>query len=506
MTDSIYDIAVIGGGINGCGIARDAAGRGLSVALFEKNDLASGTSSSSTKLIHGGLRYLEHYEFRLVRESLKEREVLLAMAPHISWPMRFVLPHLKGLRPAWLIRLGLFLYDHLGGRKVLPGCKSIDLRKDPAGGPLKKEMTKAFEYSDCWVDDARLVVLTAMDAAARGADIHVRTEVVSATRTDDYWNIDLKDVLTGEQKAIKARSLVNAAGPWVADVLNQRLRSNSTSRVRLVKGSHIVLKKLFDHDRAYIFQNADARIIFAIPYEKDFTLVGTTDVDYHDDPKDVKATAEEISYLCAAAETYFSVPVRQQDVVWTYSGVRPLFDSGEASAQKATRDYVLELDAPTGAPVLLNVFGGKITTFRRLAEEALEKLGTALNPNSGPWTSNAKLPGGDFPVEQFANMKKRMQEKFSQIDADLIARFARNYGTLAENMLAGVKGPDDLGVHFGGELFQVEVEYLLRNEWAMTVEDILWRRTKLGLKLKPEEVDKLSQWLQNNYSTVVVHA
>ena len=505
MTDGIYDIAVIGGGINGCGIARDAAGRGLSVALFEKNDLASGTSSSSTKLIHGGLRYLEHYEFRLVRESLKEREVLLAMAPHISWPMRFILPHLKGLRPAWLIRLGLFLYDHLGGRKVLPGCRSIDLKTDPAGVPLKKEMTKAFEYSDCWVDDARLVVLTAMDAAARGAEINVRTEVLSATREKDHWQIKTQDQVSGTQTTIKAAVLVNAAGPWVADVLNQRLRSNSTSKVRLVKGSHIVLKKLFDHDRAYIFQNADARIIFAIPYEKNFTLVGTTDVDYHDDPKDVSATAEEISYLCTAAETYFSVPVLQENVVWTYSGVRPLFDSGEESAQKATRDYVLELDAPNGAPALLNVFGGKITTFRRLAEEAMEKLSTALKPNSGPWTDNAKLPGGNFPVDQFERIKSDLQNKYAGCAPDLIARYARSYGTLTEQMLEGVNGPDDLGADFGGGLYQKEIEYLLKNEWAMTVEDILWRRTKLGLRLKPEEVEYLSQWLQDNYSTISVN-
>jgi len=501
--DGIYDIAVIGGGVNGCGIARDAVGRGLSVALFEKNDLASGTSSASTKLIHGGLRYLEHYEFRLVRESLKEREVLLAMAPHISWPMRFVLPHLKGLRPAWLIRLGLFLYDHLGGRKLLPGCTSIDLRTDPAGRPLKGEMTRAFEYSDCWVDDARLVVLTAMDAAARGAEINVRTEVLSAIRNEDHWQIETENRITSDRKTVRARVLVNAAGPWVADVLHQRLKSNSKAKVRLVKGSHIILKKLFDHERAYIFQNADARIIFAIPYEKDFTLVGTTDVDYHDDPRDVHATDAEIAYLCQAAQTYFSVPVRQQDVVWTYSGVRPLFDSGEASAQKATRDYVLELDAPGGAPVLLNVFGGKITTFRRLAEEAMEKLGASLQAHSGPWTQNARLPGGDFPVEQFTTMRNSLLERYHNLDPRLLGRMARSYGTLTEQVLGDVQTTADLGVHFGGDLYQIEVDYLLKNEWAISVEDILWRRTKQGLRFKPEEIDNLRLWLHNKKDSTV---
>lgn len=504
MADSTYDIAVIGGGINGCGIARDAAGRGLSVGLFEKDDLASGTSSSSTKLIHGGLRYLEHYEFRLVRESLKEREVLLAMAPHISWPLRFVLPHLPGLRPAWLIRLGLFLYDHLGGRKILPGCRSLDLRKDAAGAPLKTTMKKAFEYSDCWVDDARLVVLTAQDAAKRGAHIHVRTEVVSATREGNVWEVVVRDCLSQKQKTVYARTLVNAAGPWVADVLNQRVRSNSTSRVRLVKGSHIVLKKLFDHDRAYIFQNADARIIFAIPYEKDFTLVGTTDVDFHQDPKDVKATEDEITYLCEAAQTYFSVPVRKEDVIWTYSGVRPLFDSGEESAQKATRDYVLEMETPADGPPLLNVFGGKLTTYRRLAEEALEKLVRSLKPNSGSWTAGDHLPGGNFPVDQVSSITKTLQAKHSYISADLISRLVRSYGTIAEDMLETVTTPADLGAHFGGDLYQIEVEYLLRHEWAMTAEDILWRRTKQGLRFTESQVEALDKWLQKNFETVTV--
>ena len=500
VSDDIYDIAIIGGGINGCGIARDAAGRGLSVALFEKNDLASGTSSSSTKLIHGGLRYLEHYEFRLVRESLKEREVLLNMAPHISWPLRFIFPHLKGLRPAWLIRLGLFLYDHLGGRKILPGCTSVNLATDPVGIPLKDEMTRGFAYSDCWVDDARLVVLTAMDAAQLGAQINVRTEVLSAKRHRTHWKIATEDHLSGNKKTIKAKVLINASGPWVADTLSERIKTTSKSKVRLVKGSHIVVKKLFDHDLAYIFQNADGRIIFAIPYEKEFTLIGTTDIDYTGDPLDVIATPDEISYLCTAASSYFKARVREENVIWTYSGVRPLFDSGEASAQKATRDYVLELDAPVGKPALLNVFGGKITTFRCLAEDAMEKLSEILQPTNGPWTRDTKLPGGDFPVDQFDALKTEFYEKHPNLDTELITRLSRTYGTLAEKILAGAQSMHELGTHFGANLYQVEVEYLRKYEWAKTADDILWRRTKLGLKFIPEEVEKLEQWLQNENS------
>ena len=500
MSDDRYDIVVIGGGVNGCGVARDAAGRGLSVALFEKNDLSSGTSSSSTKLIHGGLRYLEHYEFRLVRESLKEREVLLAMAPHISWPLRFVFPHSEGLRPAWLIRLGLFLYDHLSGRKILPSCKSLNLRTDPAGTPLMDKMTQGFEYSDCWVDDARLVILTAMDAAAHGAQINVQTEVVSAVRLGNYWTITTKNTLTGEQRSLSAKAIVNAAGPWVADVLKKRLFSDSKSKVRLVKGSHIVVKKLYAHNRAYIFQNPDARITFAIPYEQDFTLIGTTDVDFNGDPKDVAATPDEISYLCSAASSYFKAAVSEEDVVWTYSGVRPLFDSGETSAQKAPRDYILELIAPENEPALLNVFGGKITTYRRLAEEVLEKLSQSLKPHGGPWTQESKLPGGDFSIDQFDALRNEFLEKHSNLDTEFIDRLTRSYGTLAEKILAGTQNMQQLGIHFGANLYQKEVEYLINNEWARSAEDILWRRTKLGLKFMPEEVDALTQWLHKRLS------
>jgi len=503
LDSKIYDIAIIGGGINGCGIARDAAGRGLSVALFEKYDIASGTSSSSTKLIHGGLRYLEHYEFRLVRESLKEREVLLSMAPHISWPLRFVLPHLPGLRPAWLIRLGLFLYDHLGGRKILPGCRAIDLSQDAAGKPLRGHLRKGFEYSDCWVDDARLVTLNAMDAATKGAGIHVRTEITAATRKGEIWEISTTNTLDQTTRTIQAKTLVNAAGPWVAEVLNHRIGSNSRSQVRLVKGSHIVVPRQFDHDRAYIFQNADKRIIFAIPYERDFTLIGTTDVDFKGELTKIEASEDEIAYLCDAANEYFVKTIGPSDVVWTYSGVRPLFDSGETSAQKATRDYVLELDHPKGQAPLLNIFGGKITTYRRLAEEAIEKIETCFAKPGNPWTTGVPLPGGDFAFEQFNHLTDSLSQAHPYMDPQLILRLAHGYGTCAHDLLAGVNNKSDLGEHFGAGLYEREVAYLIRKEWAKTSEDILWRRTKLGLRLTADEVQHLSKWMDENRASMV---
>ena len=382
----MYDLFIIGGGINGCGIARDAAGRGLSVMLAEKSDLASGTSSASTKLIHGGLRYLEQYEFRLVRESLMERETLMQMAPHIIWPLRFVLPHHKGLRPKWLIRLGLFLYDHLGGRKLLAASKSLNLKTGPVGEPLKPEFTSGFEYSDCWVDDARLVVLNAMDARDRGAEIRPRTEVISAERQASNWIVTTRDTETGETDEVLARVLVNAAGPWVSEVSSGRLRLNSRSQSRLVKGSHIVVPRVFEHDRAYIFQNPDGRIVFAIPYEDEFTLIGTTDVDVGSDPEAPRASDDEIDYLCKAASEYFKTPILADDVVWTYAGIRPLFDDGEATAQEITRDYVLSVDDQGGLAPVLSIFGGKITTYRHLAEEALEKLERWLPQAKAKWT------------------------------------------------------------------------------------------------------------------------
>lgn len=493
QTDAL-DLAVIGGGVNGCGIARDAAGRGLSVAVFEQNDLGGGTSAASTKLVHGGLRYLEHYEFRLVREALIEREVILRLAPHIVWPLRFVLPHHRGLRPAWLLRLGLFLYDNLGGRKILPGTSTIDLSSDPRGAPLKGEYRRGFEYSDCWVEDSRLVVLNARDAADRGAEIHVRSKVVSAIREASCWRLVVEDTASGRRREATARILVNAAGPWVGSVLSGVVRSNSQEKVRMVQGSHIVLRKLYDHDRCYIFQNADDRIIFAIPYERDFTLIGTTDQDFKGDPGSISASAEEISYLCAAASEYFRDPITPADVVWTYSGVRPLYDDGASKAQEATRDYVLTLDAPQGAAPLLNVFGGKITTYRKLAEAALEKLKASL-PATQAWTEKAPLPGGDFPHDGFEALVARLQATTPSAPAQTVRRWARAYGTKARLIVEGVKSAADLGRCFGADLYECEARYLAQHEWVRRADDLLWRRSKLGLRLTPEQAAELDGFL-----------
>ncbi|MGF7159251.1 glycerol-3-phosphate dehydrogenase [Rhodoligotrophos appendicifer] len=496
MQNGIVDIAVIGGGINGCGIARDAAGRGLSVFLCEKGDLAGSTSSASTKLIHGGLRYLEYYEFRLVREALIEREVLLRAAPHIIWPLRFVLPHHKGLRPAWLIRLGLFLYDHLGGRKLLPPSRSLDLRTDVAGRPLKPDFVKAMEYSDCWVDDARLVALTAMDAKARGADIRTRSELVAARRGAESWTLTLRDAGPGAAERIEARVLVNAAGPWVSRILSDQIGQTGHSHVRLVKGSHIVVRKLFDHDRAYIFQNADNRIVFAIPYEHDFTLIGTTDVDYVGDPGTPTITPEEIDYLCTLANDYFVRPISAEDVVRTYSGVRPLYDDGASDAQAATRDYVLELDDAQGQAPLLTVYGGKITTFRRLSEHALEKLEPCFPGLPAPWTHEAPLPGGDFPVDGYDALVARLIENCPSCPAKLAQRLVRAYGTRAARMLEGVRTEADWGRRFGADLTEREVRYLMDNEWAQTAEDVVWRRSKLGYRMSAAEIEALDAWMR----------
>jgi glycerol-3-phosphate dehydrogenase len=503
--EKVYDLAIIGGGINGCGIARDAAGRGLSVYLCEQNDLASGTSSWSTKLIHGGLRYLEHYEFRLVREALIEREVLWNLAPHIIRPLRFVLPHHSGLRPAWMLRLGLFLYDHLGGRKLLPATRTLDLRTDEAGLPLKTGFGRAFEYSDCWVEDSRLVVLNAMDARANGATIETGQRFTSSMRDADGWTLKI-DSKEGKPRSIRAKVLVNAAGPWVADVLTSRIRADTPAKVRLVQGSHIVVRKLFDHERCYIFQNADGRIIFAIPYEQDFTLIGTTDQDYTGDPADVKASPEEISYLCAATSEYFARPVVETDVVWTYSGVRPLYDDGASKAQEATRDYVLTLDAPTGAAPLLSVFGGKITTYRRLSEAVLKKLGAHLTNGAGQpagWTSKAKLPGGDFPVQGFDMLVSDLIKHHPFLSPEHARRLARSYGTHSRDILAGAKSSADLGQNFGADLTAHEIKYLMRAEWAKTADDVLWRRSKLGLKIDKAGQAALADFMANAGATVV---
>ena len=493
MSETVFDLFVIGGGINGCGIARDAQGRGYSVFLAEMNDLASGTSRAATKLIHGGLRYLEHYEFRLVRESLMEREILWANAPHIIWPLRFVLPHHKGLRPAWFLRLGLFIYDHLGGRKLLPATKTIDMQSDVSGKPLKPLFSKGFEYSDCWVDDARLVVLNAMDAAARGAVVRTRTKVVKAERDNGHWLVTIES--GGKKETVKARMLVNAAGPWVDQVIGQALGKNNAHNVRLVQGSHIIVPKIFEHDRCYIFQNADNRIIFAIPYERDYTLIGTTDQDYPGDPANVEISKAEIDYLCSAASEYFAKPVLPSDVVWTYSGVRPLFDDGASKAQEATRDYVLKIEGDAHMGAALNIFGGKITTYRRLAETVMEKIEDILGAKRGPWTQTAGLPGGDFPVQGFEALVGKVRNQYPFLDARRATRLVRLYGTRVFALLGPAKDLADLGPAFGPDLTGAEVSYLVKNELVKTADDVLWRRTKAGLGLGKADAETLERFL-----------
>ena len=494
----IYDLIVVGGGINGCGIARDAAGRGYSVFLAERHDLASGTSSGSTKLIHGGLRYLEHYEFRLVREALKEREVLWQMAPHIVWPLRFVLPHTKGLRPGWLLRLGLFLYDHLGGRRHLPATRVIDLRSHPAGAPLKSALQRAYEYSDCWVDDARLVVLNAVDAAARGAVISTRTVVTGLAREGDTWLVSFKRAATGETGSVRARMVINAAGPWIDTVLGRVGSMMGVRNVRLVQGSHIVVNRLHDHDGCYIFQNSDGRIVFAIPYEQDFTLIGTTDRDFRGDLDDVRITAEEVDYICSAASEYFSRPITREDVVWTYSAVRPLYDDGASKAQEATRDYVLKVEGANGEPKLLNIFGGKITTYRRLAQSALTEIDRAFGRKTSDWTGDVALPGGEFPFDGAGEQARALADDYPFLDAVTVRRLVRCYGTRARQILGDARSLDDLGRQFGAGLSEREVDYLRRFEWAVSSDDILWRRTKLGLRLTDEEKSDLGAWLADH--------
>ncbi|MBL4666840.1 MAG: glycerol-3-phosphate dehydrogenase [Sneathiella sp.] len=490
-----FDIFIIGGGINGCGIARDAAGRGYSVALCEMNDFASGTSSKATKLVHGGLRYLEHYEFRLVREALSEREILWAMAPHIIWPLRFVLPHHKGLRPAWLLRLGLFLYDYIGGRKKLPATRTLDLTTADAGVPLKPLFSKAFEYSDCWVNDARLVVLNAQDAVQKGAQVVTRSPCIKAERSNGIWSITTRDTKTGVEKTQTARVLINASGPWVDTVLNGPVGEISAQNVRLVQGSHVIVPKLFDHEQRYIFQNADERIIFAIPYEQDFTLIGTTDHDFKGNIDDFNIAADEVSYLCDAASEYFTEVVKVEDVVWSYSGVRPLYDDGASKAQEATRDYVLRQDGLNGEAPLLNVFGGKITTYRRLAEAMMVKVENILGARGPRWTATSTLPGGNFPMEGFSSLVDEYLKNYPFLARKTVARFIRSYGTNTVRILNGASSKSDMGQCFGADLTEIEVLYLMENEWACTAEDIVWRRSKLGLQLSTEEISALDQWM-----------
>ncbi len=490
-----YDLFVIGGGVNGCGISRDAAGRGMRVVMAEQGDLAQATSSASTKLFHGGLRYLEFYKFRLVRESLIERERLLCAMPHISWPMRFVLPYHGGLRPAWLIRLGLFIYDHLGGRKILPATRTLNLRTHPSGTTLKDGFVKAFEYSDCWVQDARLVVLNARDAADRGATILTRTRVTGAQRKGAIWQVSVEDADTGAARQIEARALVNASGPWVVEVISDRLGIRSPDKVRLVRGSHIVTRRLFEHDQPYILQGSDRRFVFAIPYEDDFTLIGTTESEHFGAPGQTECTGEEIEYLCNFVSEYFEQPVTPDDVVWTYSGVRPLYDDGASSATEATREYVLSLDAGDGVP-LLNVFGGKITTYRRLAEVALKKLSRVMPVPGAAWTAGVPLPGGDFAVDQVANITGDLLQHYPFLTPAWARRLIRCYGTDAREILGDAETAADLGRDFGATLCEAELHWLMTKEFARSVDDVLWRRTKLGLRMSDAEAKGLDVWMR----------
>jgi len=503
MADVDCDVLVVGGGINGAGIARDAAGRGLCVVLCEKDDLASHTSSASTKLIHGGLRYLEYYEFRLVRKALAEREVLLRSAPHIMWPLRFVMPHDAGQRPALLIRAGLFLYDMLAKRELLPGSRGIDLRCHPAGRPLKESFSAGFEYSDGWVDDARLVVLNAMDACAKGACILTRTSCVGVERHADHWVATLRKA-DGTEKRITTRAVVNAAGPWAQSFIQSAGGKQQSRHLRLVKGSHIVVRRIFEHNQAYIFQNKDGRIVFAIPYERDFTLIGTTDLEYKGDPQRVAIEENEIRYLCELASDYFREPVRPADVVWTYAGVRPLLEDAAADAKAVTRDYFLELDKE-GAP-LLNIFGGKITTFRKLAEDAVDILCKTLGRPEKGWTEKACLPGGDLfgavpqnrSVLEFCDWAAALQVKYDWLPPELVKRYARAYGTRVHTLLEGCESLADMGEEILPGVYAAEVNYLRRKEWAVTAADILWRRSKLGLHLPAGAETRLDAWLTAN--------
>ncbi|MGG5823807.1 glycerol-3-phosphate dehydrogenase [Falsiroseomonas sp. HW251] len=490
MTDS-FDLLIIGGGVNGAGIARDAQGRGISTCLVERGDLAGATSSNSSKLIHGGLRYLELYEFRLVREALAEREVLLRIAPHIVWPMRFVLPHRPEMRPRWMIRAGLFLYDHLARRVSLPGAESIPTGCHRYGEPLKDEIAAAFAYSDCWVEDSRLVVLNARDAAQRGAEILVRTSFVGADRDAEGWTCRLQ-AEDGSIRTVRARALVNAAGPWVMQAQGAA-HALANDRVRLIRGSHIVLPALYEGDQAYILQNDDRRVVFVIPYEGRFSLVGTTDIPHEGDARDARCSPEEAAYLCAAVAKQFKRTPRPEEIVWTYSGVRPLHDDGADNPSAVTRDYVLKTDAPAGQAPVLTIYGGKITTYRRLAEEATGKIGTLLGREGTPWTGTAALPGGDFTG--LLAFEQEMARRHPWIERTTLARLVRAYGSDLDAMLDGASGANAMGEDYGAGFTERELDWLVAKEWARSADDVLWRRSKLGLHMPGEGQERLRRRL-----------
>jgi glycerol-3-phosphate dehydrogenase len=500
MTDfqgaQVLDMLVVGGGINGVGIARDAAGRGLSVRLVEKSDLAAATSSASSKLIHGGLRYLEHGAFRLVREALAEREVLLASAPHVIRPLPFVLPYAPGLRPRALIRFGLFLYDHLGSRRTLPGTQTVALRAHHYGAPLQAHLATGFVYSDCQVDDARLVVLNARDAAAHGAQISTRTEMRSARRSGDHWRILIEK--NGMTTEVAARILVSAAGPWANEILRRAGITEHKGDLRLIKGSHIVVPRLHDGRQAYILQNDDHRIVFVLPYEGKFSLIGTTELPFSGDREQLSIEPSEIDYLCRAVSRWFARPMTPQDAAWSYAGIRPLYDDRESNASAVTRDYVLELDAPMGQAPLLTVFGGKITTYRRLAEHALEKLAPFLRNAKGPWTAGAILPGGDLPNRNPAAFAHGLTRDYPFLGTDAAMRLARSYGIDARRILGSARRAEDLGRMFGYGFSERELDWLVKEEWALTGEDVLWRRSKLGLHLDSDATRTIVALLDAN--------
>ena len=514
LKNTEVDLLVIGGGVNGSGIARDAAGRGLKVLLCEKADLAGHTSSASTKLIHGGLRYLENYEFKLVRESLIEREILLRAAPHIIWPQRFVLPHHKGLRPAWLLRLGLFIYDHLGGRKLLPATTKVHFANTPQGAVLSKTLRFGYEYSDCAVDDARLVVLNAVSAAEKGAEVLTRTACTNLVREDDVWRATLTSQQAGQQEGqqedqpaseqvVTARAVVNAAGPWVDEILDNALAGRNVNKLRLVKGSHIVTRKLFEGDDAYLFQHKDGRVIFAIPYMGDYTLIGTTDIPHENSDEPAVISSEETSYLCELISEYLANPLTAEDVLWSYSGVRPLFDDQEANASVVTRDYAFEVNGQPGEAPLLSIYGGKLTTYRKLSEQAVDKLEPVLkSPTPAHWTATASLPGGEIDNANFAGLAADVSREYLGFPQGLVMRLLRAYGTRARQVLGDAQRVEDLGTEFGEGLYEAEVRYLLRNEFALTAQDILWRRSKLGLKLSEAQAQRLQIWLDKQAALV----
>jgi glycerol-3-phosphate dehydrogenase len=499
-----YDVIVIGGGINGAAIACDAAGRGLSVALAEMRDFSEGTSSRSSKLIHGGLRYLETYDFKLVRDALLEREILMAKAPHLVWPLRLVLPHVPGLRPRWMIRLGLLLYDHLARRKQLPASQAVDFRKHPAGAALKPEFRHGFAYSDCRGDDSRLVIANLLGAQRHGAHILARHRFVSARRQDRIWNVELENRLTGQPVRLRARALVNAAGPWVIGVGKEIHGTTTSRRLRLVRGSHIVVPRHWEGEHGYFLQTRDRRLMEVFPYEEDFTSIGTTDEPWDEAPENVRISDKEIDYMISEVNRFLRRPVRREEIVWSYSGVRPLFEVGstrDSDLSTLTRDYSFEIDHLDGEAPVLTIFGGKLTTHRKLAADAMERLSAFLHPARAARKAEEPLPGGDFGPGGIEAFETTLKREHDWLPDALARRYVRTYGTRTCELLAGVQGLNDLGRHFGANLYQREVEFLAATEWARSAEDILWRRTKLGLNLSPAEVESLQSYLRSRSSS-----